>query len=453
VVGTLNTVAAYGAPVTFAVTKQPTNGTVAIDPQGFYTYTPNADKAASGFFDSFTVTAIDGRIHLENFLGLPGHATTMTVPVNWTPTPAIPDSAPTPRTQAQTSYPTYTYTVVNNSWATQTFGAGAYRGKVLAFPAAGTELLTGQSADYRVRAEQVPGTEINQQLVSGGSGTVAGTLTWDPNAPLDIYDIAGAGYVAICRPTAGSCGVPTGNGGSINLFDAPGTVYAVSSANAQQQSNILQNLVADDLSNATFHPKSQPTIGYTDPRRVPGYSYTDTFDYNNGVNYIFTASQTKTQTNSYQYQVSVNESEEAKLAALTAKAAQIATQTWGTTTEDSLTYTQTLTYTPSIYADPNYQETLYLYTATPVYRFYGDWSVVYGNTTYLLTDVWIDSPNPVTDQYPGYLKAYTCDQGSSACRPLAAGNVPDRNSWPGSPNYPVGEPSSATVSVAYSGNV
>ena len=79
--------------------------------------------------------------------------------------------------------------------------------------------------------------------------------------------------------------------------------------------------------------------------------------------------------------------------------------------------------------------------------------MVYGNTTYLLTDVWIDSPNPVTDQYPGYLKAYTCDQGSSACRPLAAGNVPDRNSWPGSPNYPVGEPSSATVSVAYSGNV
>jgi len=440
----LNTVAAYGAPVTFAVTTKPAYGTVEIDAQGHYSYTPNAELAASGGTDSFVVTATDGRIHLENFLGLPGHATTMTVPVNWTPTPAIPDSAPTPRTQAQTSYPTYTYTVVNNSWATQTFGAGAYRGKVLAFPAAGTELLTGQSADYRVRAEQVPGTEINQQLVSGGSGTVAGTLTWDPNAPLDIYDIAGAGYVAICRPTAGSCGVPTGNGGSINLFDAPGTVYPVSSANAQQQSNILQNLVADDLSNATFHPKSQPTIGYTDPRRVPGYSYTDTFDYNNGVNYIFTASQTKTQTNSYQYQVSVSEAEEAKLDALTATAEQIATQTWGTTIEDSLTYSQKLTWMPT--PDGNWQN-LYLYSATPVYRFYGDWSVVYGNTTYILTDVWYDSPNPVTGQYPGYLKAYTCDEGSSACLALVAGNVPDRNSWPGPPNYPVVEPSSAIVTL------
>jgi hypothetical protein len=226
-------------------------------------------------------------------------------------------------------------------------------------------------------------------------------------------------------------------------------VYTVSSANAQQQSDILQNLVADDLSNATFHPTGS-TIGYTDPRRVPGYSYVVPY-YTNG-KFYFTVNQTKTQTNSYQYQVSVNEAEEAKLEALTATAVQIATQTWGTTTEDSLAYTQSLTYTPSVDADPNYQETLYLYTATPVYRFYGDWSVVYGNTTYLLTDVWIDSPNPVTDQYPGYLKAYTCDEGSSACRPLAAGNVPDRNTWPGSPNYPVVEPSSATVTVAYVDN-
>jgi hypothetical protein len=442
-------VAAYGAPVTFAVTTQPTNGTVEIDAQGFYTYTPNPEKAAAGGTDSFVVTATDKRIHLENLLGLPGHATTMTVPVTLGPGAVVPVAVirqsqvrdPGP----ESGGPIGTYHVYNTSWATQTFGSVVEQsGRILAFPAVGTELLAGQTTDYSLQVVSGTASAIQQQIASSAPVTVDGTLTWDPNVPFSIREYARTWSVN-CKPTAGSCSAPSSQkpGGNIYLADAPGTVLVVSSANAQQQSDILQYVVADDLSNATFHPTGS-TIGYTDPRRVPGYSLNDNFFTDGNVNWDFTVNQTKTQTNSYQYQVSVNEAEEAKLEALTATAAQIATQTWGTTIEDSLTYSQKLTWMPE--SDGNWQN-IYLYSATPVYRFYGDWSVVSGNTTYILTDVWYDSPNPVTDQYPGYLKAYTCDEGSSACRPLVAGDVPDRDSWPGPPNYPVVEPSSAIVKL------
>ena len=84
-----------------------------------------------------------------------------------------------------------------------------------------------------------------------------------------------------------------------------------------------------------------------------------------------------------------------------------------------------------------------------MYRFYGDWSVVYGNTTYILNNVWFDSPNPVTGQYPQYLAAYTCQAGSVQCAQLSAGQIPTSypNAWPADPTYPVAE-SSGTVTVS-----
>jgi VCBS repeat-containing protein len=118
VVGTLNTVAPFGARVNFAVTNAPANGTVTIDSQGFYTYTPNTALAVAGGTDTFAVTATDTGFHLENLFGLPGHTTTIIVPVTVAPQ----------STQAQNAAnPVYrvSYRVYNTSWATQTFGAAS----------------------------------------------------------------------------------------------------------------------------------------------------------------------------------------------------------------------------------------------------------------------------------------------------------------------------------------
>ena len=436
-VGTLNTVAPFGAPVEFAVTNAPANGTVTIDSQGFYTYTPNAVLAATGGTDTFAVTATDLGFHLEGLFGLPGHTTTMVVPVT---------VAAQVATQAQAAADLVTYHVYNTSWATQTFGAVTYEsGTVIVRPGEGTQLQTTQSADYTFEIFTGGSTALKQNLESSASSP-DGTLTWDPNTPLTFLDLnifQSHEFRVNCAPSSGSCNVPApGVGGDIYLADAPGTIYTVPAENAQQQSDVLQNLVADDLSNATFYPRSQPTIGYTNPLKAQGFSPYTNNTQDNSTN-TYTVSQTTTKTNSAQYSVSVKASAQFKLGLLTATAESSATTTWGTTTANALTYTQSTTQT----VRPGY--TLYLYTETPVYRFYGDWSVVYGNTTYILNNVWFDSPNPVTGQYPQYLAAYTCQAGSVQCAQLAAGQIPTSypNAWPADPTYPVAEsPTPVTAS-------
>ena len=437
VVGALNTVAPFGAPVKFAVTNAPANGTVTIDSQGFYTYTPNAVLAATGGTDTFAVTAIDLGFHLEGLFGLPGHTTTMVVPV----TVAAQVAA-----QAQAAADLVSYHVYNTSWATQTFGAVTNQlGTVIARPGEGTQLQTTQSADYTF--ELVEGTTLLSQNLESSASSPDGTLAWDPNTPLTFLDLDlfQSHYFDVnCKPSSGSCNVPAPgvSGGDIYLADAPGTVYTVPAENAQQQSDILQNLVADNLSNARFYPRSQPTIGYTNPLKAQGFSPYTNNTQDNSTN-TYTVSQTTSKTDSSQYSVSVKASAQFKLGLLTATAESSATQTWGTATANALTYTQSTTQT----VRPGY--TLYLYTETPVYRFYGDWSVVYGNTTYILNNVWFDSPNPVTGQYPQYLAAYTCQAGSVQCAQLSAGQIPTSypNAWPADPTYPVAE-SSGTVTVS-----
>jgi VCBS repeat-containing protein len=59
---------ADGDPLTYAITSAPTNGTVTINPNGSYTYTPNAGFVGG---DSFVVTVSDGK----------GGTTTVTVPI------------------------------------------------------------------------------------------------------------------------------------------------------------------------------------------------------------------------------------------------------------------------------------------------------------------------------------------------------------------------------------
>ncbi len=218
------------------------------------------------------------------------------------------------------------------------------------------------------------------------------------------------------------------------LEDAPGTVYHIPADQAQQQSDVLQNLVDDDMSNATFYTKSQPSVGYTNALKAQGFSpYSN--NTSNPSTSNFTATTTTSTASSSTWNVTQKVTEEEKMGNLTLKAEESASYTWGTTTTNTLTYTQTVTQT----VDPG--ETLYLYTETPVQRFYGDWSVVYGNTTYYLENVWYDTPYAANSLYPSYLAAYTCQTGSAQCSQLASGDLsgyPD--SFPTSaPTYPVAE--------------
>jgi hypothetical protein len=176
VVGTLNTVAAFGAPVTFAVTNAPANGTVEIDAQGFYTYTPNAALAASGGTDTFAFTATDTGFHLENLFGLPGHTTTMVVPVT------VAAVAAQVADQAQTAQITATLHMINTSLATQTFEAPTFQSTgVVMRPGAGLTLQTTQSTDFTFSGPenmyQLLVQPIDSSTLDGAPGPT-GTLAW-----------------------------------------------------------------------------------------------------------------------------------------------------------------------------------------------------------------------------------------------------------------------------------
>jgi len=278
------------------------------------------------------------------------------------------------------------------------------------------------------------GTRVYVSNGSGNSvsliGVVAPGTIGDGGVAQYTLTIDSSGQVSCSAKGSNQCVV---SGTSVYLEDAPGTIYYVPAEDAQGQSNVLQNLVYSDTSNATFYTKSAPTVGYTNPLIPNGYSpyYNGTSATSKNTYYI---SSTTSQTSNVEYNVSVALQQQAKMAALTLMAEEAAQYTWGTSTTNSLTYTQSTTQT----VRPG--EVLYLYVENAVYRFYGDWNVLYGNTTYVLQNVWYDTPYSYSG-YPSYLAAYTCDVGSDKCDQLAAGDISGLdNPFPKTlPMYPVAE--------------
>ena len=71
VTGNLNAESGNGGPLTYDVTQQPVRGSVQLDEDGGYTYTPDAQLAAAGGTDSFRVTVDNGSAYrLTGFAGL-----------------------------------------------------------------------------------------------------------------------------------------------------------------------------------------------------------------------------------------------------------------------------------------------------------------------------------------------------------------------------------------------
>jgi YVTN family beta-propeller protein/VCBS repeat-containing protein len=93
VTGDLNAVDADGDPLVFTVTQTPQKGSVVVNPDGTFTYTPSAQLATTGGTDVFVVEVEDQGFHLHGLPGLlnlvtfgllgdSGHATTATVTLN-----------------------------------------------------------------------------------------------------------------------------------------------------------------------------------------------------------------------------------------------------------------------------------------------------------------------------------------------------------------------------------
>jgi YVTN family beta-propeller protein len=254
-----------------------------------------------------------------------------------------------------------------------------------------------------------------------------------------IYRVtmSGGGAGSCAASARYECGVA---GNETFLLDPPGTSFTVPESQAQQQSDLLVSTVYDDLSNATWVTNSAPTVGYTNPLIPDGYQ-----PYFNGTEspatQTFTTTLTTSKTDSTQWSVSVKASLKpefggpvAFLKALGISAEASASQQYTIAKTETQTYTDTKTATVL----PN--NTLFFYYATPVQRFFGNWTVQYGNTTYNFANVWYDTPFPSSGQVTTYVGAFTCEAGSEKCAQLQAGNFSNITT-----GFPTGYPTYAVA--------
>ena len=65
ITGNLNASGPNGAPLTYTITQNPTQGSVVVNPDGSYTYTPKAGLATTGGADQFTVVIDDGSAYRQ----------------------------------------------------------------------------------------------------------------------------------------------------------------------------------------------------------------------------------------------------------------------------------------------------------------------------------------------------------------------------------------------------
>lgn len=83
ITGKVNATDREGDPLSYTVVTQPANGTVTIDANGNYTYTPDTDFGlAGGGVQTFGVQVTDGKFNLLTFLFNPRHADTETIALN-----------------------------------------------------------------------------------------------------------------------------------------------------------------------------------------------------------------------------------------------------------------------------------------------------------------------------------------------------------------------------------
>ena len=175
VTGNLNAVDADGDPLTFSVTQAPQHGTVVVNPNGTFAYTPNPDFADAGGTDSFTVTVSDDdgtHIHLLGLLQPGGgHSTQATVALTVTPVNDAPAVGNPPYSvitiNPATGVVTGTVNVTDDDGDTLTYSLSGppdpAKGTVVVDPTSGNWTYT-PNLNARLKASDINATPAAQQV-------------------------------------------------------------------------------------------------------------------------------------------------------------------------------------------------------------------------------------------------------------------------------------------------
>jgi hypothetical protein len=210
---------------------------------------------------------------------------------------------------------------------------------------------------------------------------------------------------------------------TVALWDNPATTVTVGAEDRSRQVYLLGLCDGNGASSCTYAVKRDgsnqpmtPTSGYGLAHLPTGFS-----PIVNGSNQNSDTSITVTDAATQGTTWSISSSLKPKFAFLDKIVEATISGSYG----GSSSATHTFSQTTKVVAQPG--ETAYIFTATPVLRYTGTWTVILGKpengegTTYTLTDTYIDRPNP-SGIAP--LIVYTCKTGSDNCLTAQNGKAP-----------------------------
>lgn len=382
ILGALESIQPGGAAVSMQLTQAPALGTVQLLSDGAYTYAPGADFAGT---DTFTAEVTSAGFNILE----PFTPRTASVTVN---------IVPAPLTQL-----TRGYDITNLS------GASVYVAQIQKEPgyedsveagSVGTVLRPGDTYhveltkwafySYITSFDMEACSDIScatfQQ--SGDSWTVrlSQSLLTDYSARCYGFCVNGSGQ----NIGWSSDGFNALSNTVVRMVDPPGTVKTLSAGTeADKIARVLDQLCTSNSSaSCSFSPK---TFQQTQTPWILAQSFT------NNTNVQVTQALARNQTTSTQTSLKVSQSAKLNLFKIVeAGVNRETTQTWTTQTTWQETYTVPI--------PPG--ETGYLYYRDPIKRVTGDFTATIGNTTWNLTDVNFDTPDPDNTRQDGGRAVY-----------------------------------------------
>jgi hypothetical protein len=184
-----------------------------------------------------------------------------------------------------------------------------------------------------------------------------------------------------CNSYGNNCetsGSTTNRTAVLRMLDLPGTVINIPSGLGQQQADVLNQLCGGSSATCTFTPKSFDSTSFTDWKLA-----------SDSVSNNTTSPLTTTITVTTQQQTATT----LKLTT-SAKVTVFEIVELGVTTEASQTWTDTYTFSQAITVTAQPGEKVSIESRDPVKSVTGDFTLTMGNTTWNLTDVNFDSPDP-----------------------------------------------------------
>jgi hypothetical protein len=173
-------------------------------------------------------------------------------------------------------------------------------------------------------------------------------------------------------------GSTTNRNAALYLLDPDGTTITIPSGQGQDQADVLNQLAESKWVNTSFTPKSFDDTVFTDWKLASSSVSNNT---TSPVNTTITVTTTQSTTTTLKLSASIK-LKIAKIVEISVTAE--ASQAW----TDTYTFSQSITVT----AQPGQKASIE--SRDPVKRVIGDFTVHMGNTTWILKDVYFDSPDP-----------------------------------------------------------